>query len=452
MFDATELDRSVLAIGGDGRDMYFVGGGLGVAGAGSLSLHFDGERLRELPLSRSETLWWVWASPSGDDVWMVGDRGLVVRWDGERFTRIDSGTRATLFGVNGTSSDDVWIVGGTPGAGTSAENDVFLHWNGQTLSLEPVPTPRGAAMFKIWAASEFDVWAVGERGVVWRWGPRGWEDFTDRVGASGPLITVHGCSADEVYAVGGRELFAFDGNEWRRVEEVPVATALNGVYCGRDTVMVVGSGGMKARFDKVTNAWIDDQLAEPWQTDFHGAYVGSDGALWAVGGNFLDPPTTVERREGVIGRYGACAPRPVWVREPPSDGGSGSRSVDDFDPESTCASDGDCKTLTSTCHPLPFAEGAQCLPPCESDAECPADTYCVASGASAPGLVGRCAISHCGIRVQTQFEVTYVNGRTGAACALGAELGDPGAAGRPGRCEAILEDELGRCLEAGSGE
>src|SRR5688572_8486989 len=71
------LDRAVLGIGGTAaNDVYLVGGDLGVGGTGSLIAHFDGVRWAEIATGRSETLWWVWARTK-DDVWFVGDRGLI---------------------------------------------------------------------------------------------------------------------------------------------------------------------------------------------------------------------------------------------------------------------------------------------------------------------------------------------------------------------------------------
>src|SRR5262245_40158317 len=78
------LDRSVLSVFGTSRnDVYLVGGGLGVAGRGALALHYDGHGWREIPTGRSETLWWGFAAPGGGtDVWMVGEKGLILRYDG----------------------------------------------------------------------------------------------------------------------------------------------------------------------------------------------------------------------------------------------------------------------------------------------------------------------------------------------------------------------------------
>lgn len=303
---ATDLDRSLLAVGGlASDDLYAVGGGLGVPGLGALVLHGDGRSWRELGTGRAETLWWVWAAPGGTDVWMVGEGGLILRWDGAAFREVPSGTAATLYGVWGSSSRDVWIVGGLPGEGLADDNDVLLRWDGDRLRREQTLPRRGATLFKVWGASAQDVWITGELGTVWRWTPAGWQGFHDALGTTDSLLTVHGCGADEVYAVGGTSIHRFDGTGWRTVHQAP--SGANGVSCGKDTVLVVGNGGLRLRLDKRTGRWSDDRFAAPLQTGFHGAWVAPNGSLWAAGGNFLSPPSAGSR-SGVLAAFTCGAP------------------------------------------------------------------------------------------------------------------------------------------------
>jgi hypothetical protein len=304
VFEAA-LDRSVLSVWGSrADDVYLVGGGLGVAGRGALALHWNGRAWRELATGREETLFWVWGAPGATDVWMVGERGLVLRWDGASFRVVPSGTSATLYGVWGASAADVWIVGGLPGAGAGLDNDVVLRWNGQALTRDASIPTRGAALFKVWGASAGDVWVSGEIGTLWRHTAQGWRDHASDLGTRASLLTVHGCSASEVYAVGGTDVWRFDGRAWATVRQAP--SGANGVSCGSRGVLVAGNAGLKMRYERTLDRWFDDRLAEPWQTDFHGAWVSPDGDLWAAGGNFLLPPSS-GNRTGVVG-YNGCRP------------------------------------------------------------------------------------------------------------------------------------------------
>ncbi len=303
-----DLDRAALAVWGRGADDgYVVGGGLGEPGRGALALHWDGSSWAELDTGRDETLWWVWGPAGGGDVWMVGEDGLVLRWDGAVFGVVPSGTPSALYGVWGASADDVWIVGGVPGGGDDPENDLLLHWDGASLARVPLPEPRGAALFKVWGASAGDVWIVGERGTIWRRHGGGWTDHAGDLATSATLFTVHGCGADEVYAVGGQKLFAWRGAAWSQVAEATPWAGANGVACADAGVLVVGLSGLKLRFDRAKGAWIDEQLVPPAAADYHGAWIDPGGGWWAVGGDFLSPPGS-GRRAGTIAHRGCAHP------------------------------------------------------------------------------------------------------------------------------------------------
>ena len=52
----------------------------------------------------------VWAA-SSDAIWAVGEGGTVIKYDGTRWTRQDTGTTETLHAVDGIDAANVWIVG-----------------------------------------------------------------------------------------------------------------------------------------------------------------------------------------------------------------------------------------------------------------------------------------------------------------------------------------------------
>jgi hypothetical protein len=281
-----------------------VGGGLGVPGAGAVALHGVGDAWTAVPIDRPETLWWVFGQPGPAlDVWMVGEQGLAAHWDGLTVTTLPAVTTATLFGVWGASPDDVWFVGGVPNSATP--DDVVLHWDGQSLTAATGIPTRNAALFKVWGAAANDVWIVGEHGTILHYDGQVWTDDSPPAAAATNLLTVHGCAANDVYAVGGQKLWHRDDGGWTQLAEPPLQAGANGVACGASGVLIVGNGGLKWRFDRATSTWHDEQLQTPWNTDFHGALVGSDGRDLAVGGSF-NAPASAGPRIGVIGRYDGC--------------------------------------------------------------------------------------------------------------------------------------------------
>jgi len=298
-----DLDRSALALWGrSDDDLYLVGGSLGKPG-GALFMHSDGTTWTEIPTGSGETLWWVWGAPgAATDVWMVGENGTILRWDGTRVSEIPSGTAAHLYGVWGSSSSDVYIVGGRPGPEESPD-DVVLHWNGSALSVVTLPEEKGAANFKVWGSSADDVYVTGEAGTIWHKTASGWVDES-LPDVFDTLATVHGCSANEVYAVGGRSLYKRDSAGWAAIQDAQFFALAAGVSCGADRVLVVGSGGLKLRLEKSSGVWFDDTLEEPYDTDFHGAWVSPQGSLWAAGGNYIAPASQIDQRIGVLALRG----------------------------------------------------------------------------------------------------------------------------------------------------
>ena len=65
----------------------------------------------------------VWAAAK-DDVWLVGDKGRVLHWNGVALAPRATGTTTDFQAVWGQGKNDVWMVG----------NGQILHWDGQTLA------------------------------------------------------------------------------------------------------------------------------------------------------------------------------------------------------------------------------------------------------------------------------------------------------------------------------
>lgn len=308
----------VLAV--DNTGAWLVGGGPG--GGGARAVHVEDGALVPVELDRPEALWWAWTSPTGT-TWLVGEGGLVLRGDATGLDVVPSGTTHTLYGVwghampdAGGGADDVWIVGGRPGAPDDAgagDDAIVLRWDG--AALVPVALPAaGAALFKVWGAPEGgDVWLTGEAGAVWRWRDGAFEDHALPTAAS--VLTVHGCTANEVYAVAGTHVWQWDGAAWLDLPDLPSFAMATGVACGAREVLVVGVQGVRLRRDRATGAWTDDTLDPFVATDLHGAHAAADGTLWAVGGDYLAPGATVRR--GVVARRACAAASTSRTLDPP---------------------------------------------------------------------------------------------------------------------------------------
>lgn len=147
----------------DGRDVYAVGS---AAGRNGFIWHFDGGGWAQLPLPdalpRNQDrdvpgFFKVWGA-SAEDVWVVGDRGVVLRGNaGDGFRVVASGSDERLFTVHGAGGRVVMVGGSGNGLALEAEGD----------SLVPV-TPPGASLLQgVHVAASGAVWAVGLGGNIY---------------------------------------------------------------------------------------------------------------------------------------------------------------------------------------------------------------------------------------------------------------------------------------------
>ncbi len=82
-----------------------------VAGKDGLIAHRRGSTWQRVKGQTLSNLQGLWGGPA-QDVWAVGDGGLVLHYDGkETWTKVPSGTKNNLLGVSGAPEGGVWVVG-----------------------------------------------------------------------------------------------------------------------------------------------------------------------------------------------------------------------------------------------------------------------------------------------------------------------------------------------------
>jgi hypothetical protein len=137
-------------------------------GEGGVIMHFDGSRWSFVPSGTAEALDDIWMA-SATDGWIVGAGGTLLRWNGTQWVARASGTTAELHGVWGDTANDVWFVG----AG------IARRWNGSSLV-----TPAAASvpqLTDVYVAPGGKVFATGE-GVVWAYAASAWTAQTGGAG------------------------------------------------------------------------------------------------------------------------------------------------------------------------------------------------------------------------------------------------------------------------------
>jgi photosystem II stability/assembly factor-like uncharacterized protein len=105
------------------------------------------------------TLDGVWAAAS-DDVFVVGDGGTILHYNGSSWSTMTSGTTENFNDVWGTASDDVYAVG---------ENGTIHHYNGSSWSAMTGVPATTSAFTGIWGTSSTDLFVVGTATGTTEW-------------------------------------------------------------------------------------------------------------------------------------------------------------------------------------------------------------------------------------------------------------------------------------------
>src|SRR6516165_75688 len=90
----------------------------------------------------------VWGTGPAD-VWVVGDKGIILHYNGQAWTSVPSGTEEDLTGITGTGPANVYVSG---------QKGAILHWDGKDW--RQVSDGADTALVNLWSSGPDDVWAV----------------------------------------------------------------------------------------------------------------------------------------------------------------------------------------------------------------------------------------------------------------------------------------------------
>jgi len=178
--------------GASPTEMWAVGGDVLTGGAGVLR-GWDGVGWTDVTSIdvTDELFFKVWGS-AADDVFVVGDGGTILHYDGTDWTTMDSGTTQRLITVYGRGPGDVYAVGGLA-------SPVLLHYNGSTWN--ELTTPFLDGLMGVWTTTGSDVVVAGFRGFLGRGDGDTWEEIL--VPTNDCLHAVWGDGSGFVIAGGG---------------------------------------------------------------------------------------------------------------------------------------------------------------------------------------------------------------------------------------------------------
>lgn len=192
------------------------------------------------PTPQGNTLYGVYAT-SASDLWAVGEAGTILRYNGQRWSQLASGTRNTLRGVYGSSATDVWAVG---------DLGTFVHWDGTKFSTVASPGGSTAVWNAVWGASASDVWAAGAGATFGRWNGTMWTAVATGLAGFTQIYGLSGTAPTDVWAVGDSgTLASFNGAAWTK-RTSPVTSRMRAVWARTASdAWAVGDTGTALRWN-----------------------------------------------------------------------------------------------------------------------------------------------------------------------------------------------------------
>jgi hypothetical protein len=150
-----------------------------------------------------------------------------------------SPTTECLNDIWGSSSTDVWAVGGDWIVGQNHPNGVLLHYDGAAWTL--LAPPSTSSLTSIWGSSSKDIWVVGINGTIAHYDGSGWSTYA---ATSQHLRSVSGTSKNDVWMVGDNgTVLHWDGQSLAPLPG-PAGSGFHSVWGTPGQLMALDDGGI----------------------------------------------------------------------------------------------------------------------------------------------------------------------------------------------------------------
>lgn len=209
---------------------------------------------------------------SGDDGWITGTGGLMLRWKGESWARWHISTTTDLYNLFGLSQSDVWAVG---------NGGIILHWDG--VNWGTIPTPTIKPLYSIDLLSATDGWVVGFD-VLLHWDGDTWTSVPNPQ-PNAIYYSVSMVASNDVWAVGEDEIIIhWDGNTWTKVTPAEFdKSQANEIITGKQSIsfpIPPTPNFQSVAMVSATDGWIVGSMYEPNYYDLRPALLRWDGIQW----------------------------------------------------------------------------------------------------------------------------------------------------------------------------
>ncbi len=204
-----------------------------------------------------------------DNIWVVGNNGTILNFNGIRWQQHRSGTTSNLYGIWGDNEDDIWAVG---------DGGTILYYNGRFWQTQTSGTTR--LLRDVWGADTGDVLAVGDGGTILKFDGSDW--VTQTSGTATSLRGIWGYSHNGIWAVGGDgTILKFNGSDWV-TETSGTVKLLMGIWgSDENNIWAVAFDGSIHYFD---GTWSQQKVSSRnfgysiWGVDKDNIWMGNGGS------------------------------------------------------------------------------------------------------------------------------------------------------------------------------
>jgi hypothetical protein len=171
-----------------------------VVGDGGLVAHFVGLGWKQWPSLTSASFRDAWSLPRAD-VFVVGDEGTIFQYDGSDWNDMSRGGPAAFNAVYGTSAMDVLAVG---------DEGLLLRYDGYIWRSEIGGSFGGFPMDLngVWAGAPNDYWAIGRNGFIFRYDGAEWRLLSSAVVVSSTQRGIWGSRSGDIFICGSGDFLA----------------------------------------------------------------------------------------------------------------------------------------------------------------------------------------------------------------------------------------------------
>jgi hypothetical protein len=259
-----------------------------VVGQNGSLMRYNGTTWNLMTSGTTSTLRGIWGNDASN-IFAVGMSGAIIRYNGTAWSTMSSGSTVSLYGIWGSGVADIYAAG---------DSGTIIHWNGTTWG-SPMTTNTTRNLRGIWGSAANNIFAVGDNGTVVRYNGTNWGTAPMDSKTTQNLKAVWGFGAN-VYAVGDNgTVIKYDGTGWALMTSNTTqnlkavwGTAANNIYALGDngTVMLYNgttwSAVASGTTEQLWGLWGSGAanimaVGGSYNNGYHGLILNFNGTAWS---------------------------------------------------------------------------------------------------------------------------------------------------------------------------